>query len=102
MSTIFSNLTKYSEPWTLRRTLEIGIDDRALLENKVLVVKSTYGRSVCFFGKGNAYKQFIPMNDRSSAQIGTYYEITDILLQEIEKSGEIKYRCILRSENGAI
>ena len=98
MNSLFATLKKYSGSWELVKSFEISTEDKSVLDPIATVVKSTYGRSFVFTGKGNSYKQYIPINEKSAAQIGQQFALDDIIIQELAKEGETIYRCAIKTD----
>lgn len=99
MAIRLSEITKkYEISWTLVETFEICTEDLQNLEPTASVIPSTWGKSIVLVAKGNKYKQYIPVNDKSALQVNQIVNIKDLILQKLEKEGKYIYRAMLKSD----
>lgn len=91
-------VAKYELSWTVKETFEVCTEDLQVLEPTAAVIASTYGRSIVLVSKDHKYKQYIPVNDKSALSVNQVVQLTDLLIQKLEKEGKIIYRAMLKSD----
>ena len=89
---------KYETSWQRVSTFEVCVEDLQVLEPVAVTISSTWGRSVVLKAKNGSFKQYIPVDDKSSIKIGDLVKLTDILIQQLEKEGKTIYRVCLKSD----
>lgn len=89
MSNIFSNVVKYAGKWeVVGEPAKLDNEDLAALEPMATVVKSTWGKSVCFITRNTRYQMFIPCDSNVDLPIGAKVPITDVRVVTLHKDGE--------------
>lgn len=83
---IFSALRVYAGKWSEKESRIFSSDEVAAVD-VAKVVESSYGYSVCFFMK-NGGMTFIPLDQNSSAALGSTIDLTKASLVTLQKQGE--------------
>ena len=83
---IFASLRIYAGKWSEKSARAFAPEEVAAVE-KAEVVESNYGFSVCFF-MSNGGQTYIPLDQNSSASIGTVIDLTKAQLVTLQRPGE--------------
>lgn len=94
---VFANIKRYEEGYTVVSQEEVGFEDRKIFKSQVRCDKSAYGRTFWFFA-WDGYRQPINVNPKSRAEIGKFYDISEIIIQTLTRNGETIYRGMLKSD----
>ena len=94
-----TDLKKHDNGWKLIEQCEICAEDLKLYKPQALCHMGTYQKCFILYSL-DGYRNFITCNPNCSAEVGRYYDLTDIVLQEIEKDGKHQQRCLLKSDLG--
>ena len=83
---IFASLHIYAGKWSEKSARAFAPEEVSAVE-KAEVVESNYGFSVCFFMTGGG-QTYIPLDQNSSASIGTLIDLTKAQLVTLQRPGE--------------
>jgi hypothetical protein len=83
---IFNALRIYAGKWSEKEVRAFAPEEIAAVD-KAEVVESQYGLSVCFFMSAGG-QTYIPLDQNSSAGIGTVIDLTKAKLVTLQRSGE--------------
>ena len=83
---IFTSLRIYAGKWSEKEARAFAPEEIAAVD-KAEVVESQYGFSVCFFMKVGG-QSYIPLDQNSSASIGTLIDLTKAQLVTLQRPGE--------------
>lgn len=83
---IFASLRIYAGKWSEKNARAFAPEEVSAVE-KAEVVESNYGFSVCFFMAGGG-QTYIPLDQNSSASIGTLIDLTKAQLVTLQRPGE--------------
>ena len=83
---IFSNLTKYANKWNQTGSRDFTEEEVSAVDHAE-VVKSEYGKSVCFFMNGGG-QTFIPLSNASTLNIGDPVDLKKAKILTLSREGD--------------
>lgn len=98
MSSVFLNLKKYEQNWTVVSLDSLDAEDISLI-NYAEVVKSTYGSSLKFIVPDGSF--YIPIDNKDEHyHIGDRVDLTRVIVKTLRKDGENDIQRIVFKDEG--
>ena len=91
------NKTRYEQSFKVVEQSVIDPQELALYKPQCLCVHGTWGKSLKFFSK-EGYVNYVPCNPASSVEVGKYYDTKDVVIQTLERNGEVIDKAMLKCD----